>query len=108
MSRFERHIFVCVNARPDGGKPSCGPRGGAALCAALEQAVAARPGLWGKIAVTGSACLGPCWDGPNAVVYPDGVWYAGLTVEDVGDLADYHLAAGEVVERLRYRWPDDQ
>lgn len=100
-------MFVCVNARPEGGKPSCGPRGGQAVCAALEQAVAARPALWGKVAVTGTTCLGPCWDGPNAVVYPEGVWYGGLAPTDAGELADRHLAAGEIVERLRLRWPDD-
>lgn len=108
MSRFERHVFVCVNARPEGGKPSCGARGGEAVCAALEQAIAARPALWGKVAVTGSACLGPCWDGPNAVVYPEGTWYEGLTTADVSELADRHLLEGAAVERLRHRWPDDE
>jgi (2Fe-2S) ferredoxin len=107
VTRFARHFFVCVNARPEGGKPACGSRGGAEVCAALEQAVAARPDLWGKVAVTGTACLGPCWDGPNAVVYPEGVWYAGLAAGDAGELADRQLGRGEVVERLRHRWPDD-
>ena len=34
------------------------------------------------VLVTACGCLGPCFDGPNAVVYPDGVWYGNLTVED--------------------------
>ena len=104
--RFERHLFVCTQTRAGGGKPACGARGSAALLAALERELAARPELAAKVAVTSCACLGPCFDGPNAVLYPDGVWYAGLDEGDVDDLIA-HLAGGPVVERRRYRWADD-
>jgi (2Fe-2S) ferredoxin len=43
--------------------------------------------------VTNSGCLGPCFDGPNAVIYPDGVWYAGLAPSDAAGIAD-HLIDG--------------
>jgi (2Fe-2S) ferredoxin len=46
--------------------------------------------------VTHCGCLGPCFDGPNAVVYPDGVWYAGLEPDDAAGIAD-HLVAGRVL-----------
>jgi (2Fe-2S) ferredoxin len=46
--------------------------------------------------ITHCGCLGPCFDGPNAVVYPDGVWYAGLAPDDAAGLAD-HLASGRVL-----------
>ena len=105
--RFERHIFVCTQARAGSGKPSCGARGSGAIVAALEAAIAARPELAVKVGVTGCACLGPCFDGPNAVVYPEGVWYAGLEVGDVDELVA-HLAGGPVIERRRYSWPDDE
>jgi (2Fe-2S) ferredoxin len=106
MSRFDRHVFVCTNARPAAGRPSCGARGGGALLAALEQALASNPDLWGRVAVTGCGCLGPCFDGPNVVVYPEGVWYAGVTPADAAELLERHLTAGEPVERLRYHWPE--
>ena len=83
--RYRRHVFVCTNARPVGGKPSCGARGGVELAAALQRAVASDPALVGEIAVTPCGCLGPCFDGPNAVVYPEGAWLAGAAVEDVPD-----------------------
>lgn len=47
------------------------------------------------VLVTACDCLGPCFDGPNAVVYPDGVWYAGLAPADAPALAD-HLIDGLV------------
>ncbi len=61
-------------------------------------------GLGADVAVTTSGCLGPCFEGPNVVVYPDAVWYQGVTVDDVPELVE-HLAGGPVVERLRR--PDD-
>jgi (2Fe-2S) ferredoxin len=48
------------------------------------------------VLITDCGCLGPCFDGPNAVVYPDGVWYAGLEPDDAAGLAD-HLAFGRVL-----------
>jgi (2Fe-2S) ferredoxin len=46
--------------------------------------------------VTTCGCLGPCFDGPNAVVYPDGVWYAELEPDDAAEIAD-HLVTGRVL-----------
>lgn len=48
------------------------------------------------VLVTPCGCLGPCFDGPNAVVYPDGVWYAGLAPEDAAGLVD-HLIEGRAL-----------
>lgn len=89
-----------------GGRPACGGRGGVELLAALREAVAGRPDLW-DIAVTGCECLGPCFDGPNAVVYPDGTWYAGAGPADVAAIADEHLAGGRPVARLVLPFPDE-
>jgi (2Fe-2S) ferredoxin len=106
VGRARRHVFVCIQSRPQGGRPACGGRGGPELLAALREAVAGRPGLW-DVAVTGCECLGPCFDGPNAVVYPDGVWYAGATPEDVPAIVEEHLAGGRPVARLVYAFGGD-
>lgn len=107
MPPVARHVFVCTNRRPDGGRPACGGRGGVELAAALRHEVASRPDLWGRVAVTACDCLGPCFDGPNLVIYPEGVWYAGVSAGDAREIADEHLVGGRVVDRLRYEWPDD-
>ena len=79
MPKIERHFFVCTNARPIGGKPSCGARGAAEVLTALQEGLGKHPELWGKVAVTPSGCLGPCFEGPTVVVYPEAVWYVGVT-----------------------------
>jgi (2Fe-2S) ferredoxin len=104
--RFDRHVFVCVHAREIGGKPSCGARGGVAVHAGFIDAVAADPALSGRVAVTETGCLGPCFDGPNVVVYPEGVWYAGVTGEEVDRIVDQHLRHGHAVKALEREWDD--
>lgn len=85
-----RHLFVCTNSRAS-GKPACGPRGGEALIAAIHAQLIARGAT--DVRVTPCGCLGPCFDGPNAVVYPDGAWYAGLAPDDAVGLVE-HLTTG--------------
>jgi (2Fe-2S) ferredoxin len=80
------HLFVCTNARPIGGRPACGNRGGEAVIEAVTIAILAR-GAAARIAVTPCGCLGPCFEGPNAVEYPAGRWWSGLDAADAADLA---------------------
>ena len=93
-----RHLFVCTNSVASSGKPACGRRGGSELVASVQQRLLER-GASGVL-VTPCGCLGPCFDGPNAVVYPDGVWYSDLEASDANDIVG-HLLEGTVFERKR-------
>jgi (2Fe-2S) ferredoxin len=95
-----RHLFICTNGR-SAGKPACGPRGGDALVAALQHELLARKAS--DVLVTPCGCLGPCFDGPNAVVYPEGVWYAGLEVGDAGALAGHLVDGTRLVAKVSDR-----
>jgi (2Fe-2S) ferredoxin len=101
MTQPKLHLFVCQNDRPVGGRPSCAARGSGEVLAALQRAVGNDPELWGKVAVTPCGCLGPCFEGPALVVYPEGIWYAGVTPADVDELVRVHVKGGAAVERLR-------
>ena len=107
MSKFQRHFFVCQTQRPPMGKPSCGAQGAGEILAALQEGLGAHPELWGKVSVSSSGCLGPCFDGPSIVVYPEATWYARVKREDVGEIVESHMVGGKPVERLRYKWPDE-
>jgi (2Fe-2S) ferredoxin len=85
-----RHLFVCTNPRMS-GKPACGSRGGEAILTEVQTLLIARGAT--DVLVTPCGCLGPCFDGPNAVVYPEGVWYSGLAEEDAPGLVR-HLIDG--------------
>ena len=94
---MHRHLFVCTNARGS-GKPTCGGRGGDELVTAVQRLAIERGAT--DVLVTPCGCLGPCFDGPNAVVYPDGVWYGDLTPNDAKALVD-HLIDGVIGEKRR-------
>lgn len=51
-------------------------------------------------------CLDQCAKGVAMVVYPDGVWYGGVTPGDVDEIIEEHVENGRVVERLRI--PDEE
>ena len=105
MSKFQRHFFVCQTQRPPMGKPSCGARGAVEVFNALQEGLGSHPELWETVTVTACGCLGPCFDGPTVVVYPEATWYAGVQAADVPEIVDQHMVGGRPVERLIYRWP---
>ena len=52
-----------------------------------------------------AGCLDACERGVSVVVYPDNVWYGGVTVADVKEIVEEHLIGGRPVERLLMRLP---
>ncbi len=99
--RVRAHFFVCTNRRPDGHPlPSCGARGSLAVFEAFTRELARR-GYPSGVKATATGCLTPCGSGPNVLVYPEGVWYAGVTPADVPALLAAHLDGVGAVERLR-------
>ena len=101
LPAFERHVFVCCNARPEGApRPSCTRDGTSALHAELQQRVKAA-GLAGRVRINKAGCLDQCEHGPTVVVYPEAVWYGHVQPEDAAEIVAEHLVAGRPVERLR-------
>lgn len=100
MAKFEKHIFICTNQRPQGhAKGSCNPTGNSELHHLFKAGVAQR-GLKGQVRANKSGCLDQCEHGPTVVVYPDAVWYGGVTPADVDEILDSHIVRNQPVERL--------
>ncbi|HEY6097932.1 MAG TPA: (2Fe-2S) ferredoxin domain-containing protein [Anaeromyxobacter sp.] len=101
--RFRHHVFVCENRRdPADPRGCCSAKGSEAIRDALK-AELARRGLRKEVRANGSGCLDSCADGPTVVVYPEGVWYGHVRVEDVPEIVESHLVNGVPVERLRMK-----
>lgn len=101
MPRFTKHLFICINERPAGHpKGCCREKGSEEIVAAFKSALA-RKGLSREIRANKSGCLDACALGASMVVYPEGVWYGHVTLEDVDEIVEKHLVGGEPVERLR-------
>ncbi|HXY68757.1 MAG TPA: methyltransferase, partial [Gemmatimonadales bacterium] len=98
MQPFRYHVLACDQKKPD-GLPCCSANGSAAVLDALRREVAAA-GLNDAVQLTTTSSLGLCERGPNVVVYPDGVWYSGVTPADVPEIVRAHFAGGRPVARL--------
>lgn len=100
MPKPERHVLVCLNARPPGNpKGSCGEKGSPELFARLKALVKER-GLTSRVIVNSTSCLKHCSRGITVAVYPENVWYSGVTQDDLPEIVDSHLQQGQPVERL--------
>jgi (2Fe-2S) ferredoxin len=101
MPQFHKHLFICINERaPDDARGCCGSRGGADVAAAFKQKLHER-GLKRIVRPNKAGCLDQCAHGVAVVVYPDAVWYGGVTVDDVDEIIEEHLLGNRPVERLR-------
>ena len=106
MAKFARHLFVCTNERPPGSpRGSCAEAGAGEVAQALKRKAYER-GLKRIVRVNKAGCLDQCAHGVTCVVYPEAVWYGGVTVDDVDEIIEKHLVGGEPVERLVI--PDDR
>lgn len=100
MPRPERHVFVCSQSRPAGHpRGSCGQNGCREVVDEITRQWQQRQ-LFTEVAVTPTGCLGPCGLGPGVLVYPDGVMYGRVTVDDVNEIFESHLIGGKPVQRL--------
>lgn len=101
MRKLERHVFVCENRRPDGHPRGCCAAKGSAEVRARLKALIREGGMAGRVRANQAGCLDHCEQGVTVVIYPEGVWYGGVTVEDTQEIYERHILRGEVVERLR-------
>jgi len=81
--------FVCQNV-------DCQSRGSEPLMKELAEKVTARSL---DVEVKSYICFGGCEHGPNIVIHPQKVWYAGVKKDDLPEILEF-LAGGPPVDRL--------
>lgn len=101
MAHYEKHLFVCTNAREPGHpRGCCHAKQGEAVKEALKAALKTHS-LKRAVRINAAGCLDHCEHGPCIVVYPEGVWYGFVAPQDVPEIVESHLLGGKPVERLR-------
>jgi (2Fe-2S) ferredoxin len=98
--RVQHHLLLCATPT----KPLCGdPAVGAATWERLK-ALVREHGLEdpvrpeGIVLRTKADCLRICAGGPILLIWPEGVWYGGVTPERIERIVTEHLIEGRTID----------
>lgn len=89
------HILVC-------GGTGCHSSNGDKIKDLLEEKIKEK-GLEDDIQVILTGCFGLCESGPNVVVYPEGVFYSHVELEDIEEIVEEHIIKGNIVKRRLFK-----
>jgi (2Fe-2S) ferredoxin len=103
---YDSHVFVCTNQRPAGHPRGCCKDKGSEGLRDYMKARAKELGVK-NTRINSAGCLERCELGPSMVIYPEGVWYAPKTREDIDEILQTHMIEGRRVTRLMLKPGDD-
>ncbi len=100
--KYKKHIFVCTNERTDGRK-SCGEKHGMELVNAFKELIKEKK-INAEVRAQRAGCFDVCSCGPAIVVYPEGIFYGNVQVQDVAEIFEEHILNNKPVERLKLKF----
>ena len=105
MARYQRHVFVCINERPEDDPKGCCLRKGSAEVRDMLKEELKKRGLHRIVRANNAGCLDACAHGISMVIYPDGIWYGGVVKADIPEIIEKTIVGGKVIERLLIKNP---
>jgi (2Fe-2S) ferredoxin len=96
---YDKHVFICTNQRAPGTRVCCGEEHGMALVARFKKLIKDKM-LNTRIRAQRTGCMETCELGPSVVVYPEGVFYGRVQLDDVDEIVSEHLENNRIVNRL--------
>jgi (2Fe-2S) ferredoxin len=98
---YEKHIFVCSNQRAEGApRVSCGENHGNEIVARFKALIVENK-LRMKVRAQRTSCFDWCEQGPIITIYPEGVVYGKVTLEDVEEIFESHIINNQPINRLK-------
>lgn len=101
MRAYEKHLFVCVNERAEGApRQSCGEAIGKEIVAKFKTLIIEHK-LRMEVRAQRASCFDWCENGTIVTVYPEGVIYGGVSLENVDEIFHEHILNNRPVKRLK-------
>ncbi len=92
MKYYRSHVLVCVD-------PECLKKGAHQVIDTLQDELVAQ-GLIDEVQVLETSRIGDCANGPEMMVYPEGVHYSGFTPDDIPFLVEEQFLKGRVASKF--------
>lgn len=86
--KYKRHIFVCINDKEN--EECCAKRNSNEILRILREHVN-KNGLMGLYNITKTKCLGHCLEGPTIAIYPDGLFFKKVSIDDTKKIIEEFL-----------------
>ena len=97
LSNIKNHLLVCQGTGCESSKSD-------KITQALIEEVK-RSGLAETVQIKTTGCHGFCQQGPIVIIEPEGIFYAGVKIEDAPEVVKSYFVDGKALERLFYHDP---
>ncbi|HQB63586.1 MAG TPA: NADH-quinone oxidoreductase subunit NuoF, partial [Sedimentibacter sp.] len=94
MKIYRSHVLVC-------GGTGCSSSNSALIREKFIEKIK-EVNLDNEVQVIGTGCFGLCEVGPVVIIYPEGSFYARMTVDRVDEIVEEHLLKGRIVRKYLY------
>lgn len=96
IGKYSRHVLLCT------GPTCCTEKEGLEAWDELKKQIKKHGLDSGENPCyrTKVGCLRLCESGPIATVYPEGIWYAGMSKQNIKGFVESHLVNGTPLEEL--------
>ena len=94
MKIYRSQVLVC-------GGTGCSSSKSALIKQRFEEKIK-EVNLDDEVQVVGTGCFGLCEKGPIVIVYPEGAFYSGMTVDKVDEIVEEHLLKGRIVRKYLF------
>lgn len=94
MKIFRSHVLVC-------GGTGCSSSNSALIRERFIEKIK-EVNLDNEVQVIGTGCFGLCEAGPVVIIYPEGSFYARMTIDRVDEIVEEHLLKGRIVKKYLF------
>ncbi len=99
MAIYRSHVLVC-------GGTGCTSSKSMQIKDRFQEKINEK-GLENEVQIVATGCFGLCEEGPIVIIYPEGSFYAKMTLDRVDEIVEEHLVKGRIVKKYLFEEPSN-